>query len=197
MIKSWIQYRKVVFLQDRNPGVPGIVYKLEPENDDSRKLKNARALWIASAKVSGRPIMDIYTGEELSSEKFDLDHFVPRSYIANDELWNLTPMNSGLNSSKNNRLPIWDSYFPRFAQYQYFLYDSIFGNTSEDNLLRVLFEKCRRDNVNSIWAAESLYVPGLDNESFINILSHYLKPIYDSANMQGYAIWTNIQSITQ
>ncbi len=188
VIKSWIQYRKVIFLQDRNPGVPGIVYKLAPESDDIRKLKHARELWVACAKLNGEAIRDIYTGEELSIDKFDLDHFVPRSYIANDELWNLTPMSKKLNSSKNNRLPVWDDYFQKFAVYHFHLYQSVFSDTDNGNL-RELFEKCRRDNVNSIWATESLYVEGNDIESFIGILSHYLKPIYDSASMQGYALW--------
>ncbi|MBS5284375.1 MAG: hypothetical protein KHY46_10980 [Clostridiales bacterium] len=34
-----------------------------------------------------------------------IDHFVPRSYISNDKLWNLPPLRRSLNSSKNNRLP--------------------------------------------------------------------------------------------
>lgn len=188
VIKSWIQYRKVIFLQDRNPGVPGIVYKLAPENDDIRKLKHARDLWIAFSKVKGEAIRDIYTGEELSVENFALDHFIPRSYIANDELWNLTPMNKSLNSSKNNRLPIWEEYFNKFALYHYYLYETIFSISDNGNI-RELFEKCRRDNVNSIWAAESLYIAGNDVETFISILSRNIKPIYDSAKMQGYATW--------
>src|SRR5690606_6841158 len=34
VITSWIKYNKVQFLQDRNPGVPGIIYKISPESDD-------------------------------------------------------------------------------------------------------------------------------------------------------------------
>lgn len=192
VIKSWIQYRKVIFLQDRNPGVPGIVYKLAPESDYSRKLKYARELWVACSIFSGKPIIDIYTGEVLASDKFDLDHFVPRSFIANDELWNLTPMDGNLNSSKNNRLPIWEEHFPKFAQYQYYLYDIVFSSVSENDKLRIIFDKCRRDNINTIWATENLYIPGHDKDTFINLLSNYMKPIYDSANIQGYALWTNI-----
>lgn len=188
VIKSWIQYRKVMYLQDRNPGVPGIIYKLEPETDNTRKLKRARELWIASAKIRNEPIKDIYTGFDLSFDNFDLDHFIPRSYIANDELWNLTPMDSNLNSCKNNRLPNWELFFIDFATYQFHLYESIFL-TSDNGNIRELFEKCRKDNINSIWASESLYIEGYNIDSFINVLSKYLKPIYDSANMQGYELW--------
>lgn len=57
-----------------------------------KSLKKARKLWIATVDVTGNPLYEIYTGNELSIEEFDLDHFVPRSYVSNDELWNLTPM---------------------------------------------------------------------------------------------------------
>lgn len=41
------------FIQDRNPGVPGVMYKVAPETEEKRKsLKNARELWIAT--VDGR-----------------------------------------------------------------------------------------------------------------------------------------------
>ena len=34
VIRNWVQYNKAQFLQDRNPGVPGIIYKICPENED-------------------------------------------------------------------------------------------------------------------------------------------------------------------
>lgn len=43
--------------------------------------------------------------------------------VMNDELWNLMPMDSSLNSSKSNRLPKWDPFFSRFADNQYVMYD--------------------------------------------------------------------------
>ncbi|NYB74945.1 HNH endonuclease [Sedimentibacter hydroxybenzoicus DSM 7310] len=191
VITSWIKYNKVQFLQDRNPGVPGIIYKISPESDNVRRLEKARDLWKTAVQITGQPIRDIYTGEKLNVERFDLDHFVPRSYIANDELWNLTPMSKNLNSSKNNKLPPWDKYFKGFAEYQFYLYQLIFaiedthGNTAFQNK----FEKCRRYNLNSIWASESLYIKGNTEEQFINILEHNLKPVYDAAKLQGYDLW--------
>ena len=43
----------------------------------------------------------------------------------NDELWNLMPMDSSLNSSKSNRLPKWDPFFIRFAKNQFIMYQLI------------------------------------------------------------------------
>lgn len=80
VIASWIQLKKVRFLQDRNPGVPGIIYKLSQENESARKLGNARELWKCAANTGAVFIRDIYTGKSIETTHFDLDHFVPWSY---------------------------------------------------------------------------------------------------------------------
>lgn len=191
VITSWVQYHKIQFLQDRNPGVPGIVYKISPELDDVRKLEKARDLWKTIVEITRVPLRDIYTGEELENGDFDLDHFVPRSYTANDELWNLTPMRKDLNRSKNNKLPSWERFFGKFAQYQYYLYSQLFMSEDKPGTVVLLdkFEKCKRYNLNAIWAAECLYIPNNNREQFINILEHNLKPVYDAAKLQGYDLW--------
>lgn len=191
VITSWVKYHKIQFLQDRNPGVPGIVYKISPESDDVRKLEKARDLWKAIVEITGVPLRDIYTGEELGIGNFDLDHFVPRSYTANDELWNLTPMRKELNCSKNNKLPPWERFFGKFAKYQFYLYSQLFMSKDRNRTLMLLdkFEKCKRYNLNAIWAAECLYIPNNNEEQFVNILEHNLKPVYDAAKLQGYDLW--------
>ena len=81
VIKSWVQYNKAQFLQDRNPGVPGVIYKISPENEELRKLEQARELWKIAAEITGQPIKEIYTGQDIPMDLLSLDHFVPRSYI--------------------------------------------------------------------------------------------------------------------
>ena len=49
----------------------------------------------------------------------------------NDELWNLMPMDSSLNSSKSNKLPKWDPFFNRFAANQYMMYDDMIISVQE------------------------------------------------------------------
>ena len=187
VIRSWVQYNKAQFLQDRNPGVPGIIYKICPENEDLRKLDQARTLWRTTVEITGQPIKEIYTGKEISPETLSIDHFVPRSFISNDELWNLTPMSKVL----NNRLPVWDEFFEPFARYQFYLYSLIFPTdmSKRSSVLVDRFEKCRKNNVNAIWASETLYIAGNSDIQFINILSHNLKPIYEAAQLQGYDMW--------
>lgn len=191
VIQSWVQYNKAQFLQDRNPGVPGIIYKICPENEELRKLDKARDLWKTVAEFTGQPIKEIYTGKDIPIETLSIDHFVPRSYISNDELWNLIPMRKSLNSSKKNRLPSWEEFFVPFARYQFYLYGLVFpkDSSNKSSVLISKFEKCRKNNLNAIWASENLYIPGNSDERFMNILSHNLKPIYEAAQLQGYDIW--------
>ena len=44
-ILGWIQYEKVKWLQNNNPEVPGIIYKLAPLDEKMRKLGHVRKLW--------------------------------------------------------------------------------------------------------------------------------------------------------
>ena len=190
IIKGWIQMKKVRFLQDRNPGVPGIIYKLVPENENGRKLSNAKALWKEVAEVLATPIHDIYSGHEIDVRKSDLDHFVPWSFVANDELWDLIPMERRLNSSKSNRLPEWDLYFGNMAALQYKMYETVFSHEQ----IQKAFEKCRRDNLNAMWAIENLYIPRNTEEQFTNILEHNLRPVCVVAPRTGAAAGRGVPS---
>lgn len=182
-IIGWIELKKVRYLQGRNPGVPGIIYKLEPENDKLRKLKYVRELW--NAVIDLKSVKDIYSNNIIVKNDFDIDHFVPWSFVANDELWNLIPMDSTLNSSKSNKLPDWDRYFNLFVDDQFLMY----GCVQEYEKIRTIFMNCQRDNLVIPWSLEELYVDGCDKIIFSNVLEKNLHPIYDSARMQGYGIW--------
>ena len=182
-ILGWIQYEKVKWLQNNNPEVPGLVYKLAPMDEKMRKLNNVRKLWECIFDVS--EVKDVFTGELVEPKKYDVDHFIPWSFVMNDELWNLMPMDSSLNSVKSNRLPKWDPYFKRFAENQYLLY----GYIHKNEVIHKRYEACYRDNLHSIWAGQELYRKGNTQEEFYNILQKNMQPVYDSARRQGYEIW--------
>ena len=182
-ILGWINYEKVKWLQNNNPEVPGLVYKLAPMDEKMRKLNNVRKLWEGVLQIS--EVRDIFTGKEILSKKYDVDHFIPWSFVMNDELWNLMPMDSSLNSAKSNRLPKWDPFFKRFAENQYLLY----GLIHEWEGIRKLYVDCYKDNLHSIWAGQELYRKGNSREDFYRILENNMHPVYDSARRQGYEIW--------
>lgn len=182
-ILGWIQLEKVKWLQNNNPEVPGLVYKLAPADEKMRKLSNARRLWDAVLEIA--PIMDVFKEELINAEKYDLDHFIPWSFVMNDELWNLMPMDSSWNSKKSNKLPKWDGVFNRFAGNQFVLYELLFKKPG----IHKLYEACYRDNLHSIWANQELYRKGNSKEEFRVILEKNMRPVYDSARRQGYEIW--------
>ena len=148
-----------------------------------RKLGKVRNLWEGVLEIC--PVSDVFTGKLVAAGQYDIDHFIPWSFVMNDELWNLMPMDSSLNSSKSNRLPQWEPFFSRFADNQFLLYRLI----NEKPGIHKLFEACWRDNLHSIWAGQELYRPGNSKEEFDAILGRNMKPVYDSARRQGYEVW--------
>lgn len=182
-ITGWINFEKAKWLQDNNPEVPRIVYKLEAGARE-RQLNNVRKLWNGIIELRPGAVRDIYNGKEILKGDYDVDHFVPWSFVMNDELWNLLPMDSSLNSSKSNLLPEW-KYFKLFADNQYTMYQMV----NDYDEIHILYEKCYKDNLHSPWALQDLYCTGNSHDKFINILEKNLRPVYDSAKRQGYEMW--------
>lgn len=184
-ILGWIQYEKVRWLQTVNPEVPGLVYKLAPMDEKMRKLSHVRKLWDGILDMT--QIIDVFREEPVKKEDYEVDHFIPWSFVMNDELWNLMPMDSSLNGIKSNRLPRWDAFFRKFAANQYIMYELV----QEKPGIRKLYEMCYRDNLHSIWASQELYRKGNSREEFYGILERNMRPVYDSARRQGYEVWEN------
>ena len=124
----------------------------------------------------------MFTDDLIENKKYDVDHFIPWSFVMNDELWNLMPMNSNLNS-----LPQWNPFFDKFAANQFLLYEMI--NDNDKPIIRKKYEACYKDNLHSIWANQELYRAGNTKEEFYHILQKNMQPIYDSAKRQGYQVW--------
>ncbi len=184
-VLGWIQLEKVKWLQNNNPEVPSLVYKLAPMDEKMRKLKYVRELW--EAILHEKQIIDVFKNEPIKQGKYDIDHFIPWSFVMNDELWNLMPMDSSMNSQKSNKLPKWDDYFPSFARNQFILYGMIHDVSKP--VIRQRYEKCFKDNLHSIWANQELYRKGNTEIEFYSILQKNMQPVYDSARRQGYQVW--------
>lgn len=182
-ILGWIKYEKVKWLQNNNPEVPGIVYKLAQDDEKARKLDNVRKLWDAILEI--RPVKNVFMDGDINRESYAVDHFIPRNFVMNDELWNLMPMDPIQNMKKNKKLPVWEDYFGQFANNQFMMYEMIF---EKPELLK-LYKQCYKDNLHSIWAIQELYRKGNSADEFRSILDKNMHPVYDSARRQGYDIW--------
>jgi hypothetical protein len=187
IIMGWIEYNMIVYLQRRNPSVPGISSKLRPPEE--RKLAAAKKYWKHIIDV--RPVVNIYTGTIMNDLDISIDHFVPWSYVAHDELWNLLPTTRAVNSSKSNSLPRWDVYFDKLCKVEYEAY----GLLSTDETTKELFRRCEKENLNNEEVRHRLYQPGLTRESFKGQLSEILLPVYESAKNMGFGEWVNHERI--
>ena len=183
IVSGWVELSMIRYLQRRNPSVPGIADKLHAP--EMRKLKKARDFW--AAVVDFTPVRNIYVpGAVMDTHDLSLDHFVPWSYVAHDELWNLVPTTRAVNSSKSNGLPNWDLYFPALCDVEYTAYQTIW----QSDHIRSLFDKCRAEHVNSHEAVMGLYQAGIAPETFRKRLTGLLKPTWQAARNQGFNEWT-------
>ena len=181
ILLGWTDYNLIIYLQRRNPSVPGIANKIYPPQE--RKLTAVTDYW--KHIIQRSRVQDIYTGEILTTRRLSIDHFVPWSYVVSDELWNLIPTEKSVNSSKSNNLPDWDAYFKRLARTEYDAY-SLIGT---DEKATKLFEKCAKENLNNEDIRSRLYRPGQSAQHFANQLEEILLPVYESARNMGFRNW--------
>ena len=118
IVQSFAEHHVALYLQARNPNVPGVVNKLRAPT--ARQLTVARDFWRlvrTNFEKAGKPaeFRDIYSERQLG-DSFSIDHFLPWSFVVHDLLWNLTPVEAATNSSKNDVLPDLNLYVPRLAK---------------------------------------------------------------------------------
>lgn len=118
VVQSFGEHHVALYLQARNPNVPGVVNKIRAPT--ARQLIVAREFWRlvrTDFETAGKPaeFRDIYSERQLG-DSFSIDHFLPWSFVVHDLLWNLTPVEAATNSSKNDVLPNLDLYLPRLAK---------------------------------------------------------------------------------
>lgn len=191
IILGWIRSEMIDYLQKRNPSVPGIPNKLYPPGE-RQDITRAREYWkevARKASVQGNPLVDIYGKNPLTPTQIAIDHFIPWSYLAHDELWNLIPTTKAINSSKGNHLPMWSTYIDNLCKQEYQAYQ--IGNN--DETICKLFEKCKNFHINDERIREGLYREGKTETEFSNELKDILFPAYESAKKAGFNegwIWT-------
>lgn len=181
IIKGWLEYHMIQYIQKRNPNVPGIADKLYPP--EKRKLDKVKKYW--KLILSIKPIHEIYGDNVITAKNLSIDHFVPWSYVAHDELWNLNPTTKNINSAKSNNLPDWDSYFNKLVKQEYqayqlmWQYDSVYHE----------FEECAKDHVNNQDVLYRVYRKDLKLPEFSGELESIILPVYQSAKNCGFRNW--------
>lgn len=182
LLKSWVDYNLINYLQRRNPSVPGIPNKLSPPQ--KRNLLDVSKYWKEIIRIE--PVREIYLSRTLRIDDISIDHFVPFSYVSSDEFWNLSPTTKSINSSKSNNLPPWEKYFNPLVDIEYQSYSLIHRYPQ----IRELFEKTGKDHFSSPGVKERLYdKPDLSRSDFGSILSALMEPGYKAALNSGFRLW--------
>lgn len=105
IVYSWVSWHWLCYMQKRNPSTPAISSKLfMPTKRDSLAKQTNYWKKILSTQPEGK-FTCIYSGSKLKADEFSLDHFLPWSFVAHDQLWNLIPTTNSVNSSKSNNIP--------------------------------------------------------------------------------------------
>ena len=186
VIKGWIYYKIVCFLQKRNPNVPAIAFKIEASK--SRNLTRATTLW--KEIITSKNINDIYTDMDFTEENYNrlgglsIDHFIPWSFVLHDEMWNLTPTFKNINSSKSDNLPSYPEYIDKFCSIQYEAFSYLCDKHKEKDL-ECYIDVMRLENPFEFLKYKS-------REEFNDKLKQTISPIYQIALNQGFEVLNKV-----
>lgn len=177
ILKDFAFWNLTEFLQKRNPNVPNLPSKLiKPIQRDS--LIKQHKYWNNYIETIGN-LKCIYTGKTLLPKNYDLDHFVPWSFVSHNLLWNLIPADSSINSSKSNNLPPLDIYLKPFSHIQ-------------QDALKTLYEKNPNDNILEdyliVYDSVSDLVRLSEND-FYSVFRKTFSPMIQTAENMGFKIW--------
>lgn len=177
ILVDFTYWNLVSFLQPRNPNVPAIPSKLiRPETRNS--LTRQHDYWDMVMQLS-EPIHCIYTNAELHPQAYDLDHFMPWSFVTHDLLWNLIPSDGSINSSKNDRIPNMDIYLPRLADLQQHSLKVVLKAGKEPKILE--------DYISLGYTPQEL--AGMSKGEFRNVYERVFNPLSQIALNMGFEIW--------
>ena len=143
-------------------------------------MGNARLFWNTYLELK-KTTNCIYSNDEIFVANYCIDHFVPWTFVAHDQLWNLVPIPKNVNSLKGDKLPS-PIYMKKFVEIQYdafhTTYNFLKGRALED--YSILFN----DSISEI--------SRLHRDDFEEIIAHNIKPLLQIATNMGYStnwIW--------
>lgn len=176
ILKDYAYWNLTEFLQVRNPNVPDISGKLV-KTIERTSLKAQHEFWNIVIHKEG-PMHCIYTGKNLMVDEYDLDHFIPWSFVSHNQIWNLLPIDKSINCSKSNNLP--DSHFiPIFAKCQKKAVTTMFKIDEHNKTL---------EDYQYIGASLRDMVE-MDDEHFIDLYKKTISPLLQIAENMGFKKW--------
>lgn len=182
LLRDYTYWNLTLFLQARNPNVPNVSGKLiKPEARSP--LNKQHAYWDFTID-HGADLRCIYTGHPIVAGAYELDHFLPWSFVSHDLLWNLLPADSSVNASKSNRLPRLDTYLDRLA-------------ALHQQALRTALSHQFRDTGHLLedylsLGATPAEIASMDTEHLHDIFHRTYSPMVQIARNMGFESWNAI-----
>jgi hypothetical protein len=104
LIVNYSLFELYKYVENNNPSISNISLKLfKPQ---ARKLTASTKAWKDFIMKHGNNHFCVFFNKPLNLiNELSIDHFIPWSFVSHDEMWNLHPMEKGLNSSKGNKAP--------------------------------------------------------------------------------------------
>jgi len=180
ILKDYAYWNLSSFLQVRNPNVPNIINKLV-KVENRQTLTRQRNYWdFVLEHANGQRC--IYTDKAIVIGNYDLDHFIPWSFVSHNLLWNLIPVDGSVNSSKSDRLPDLDRYLLKLA-------------TSQQYAVRI----CISEDYRGIEILEDYVTLGctpqelvqMDSTTLRNCFARTFNPLSQIALNMGFELWRN------
>ena len=177
ILTDFINWNLTLFLQQRNPNIPNIPNK-QTRPMERTSLNRQRRFWDDVIKVGGH-VHCIYTGQEIHIGDYAVDHFLPWSFVAHDQLWNLIPADNSINSSKSDKLPPLDHFLPKLAE-------------EHREAIRIYLGAGKKESALEDFTSLG-YTPRdllqLNRERFLAAYQQTFSPLFQIAQNMGYEVW--------
>ena len=177
ILTDFINWNLTLFLQQRNPNIPNIPNKLTRPMERT-SLSKQRRFWDDVIRIGGH-VHCIYTGQEIHIGDYAVDHFLPWSFVAHDQLWNLIPADNSINSSKSDKLPPLDRFLPKLAE-------------EHREAIRIYLGAGKKESALEDFTSLG-YTPRdllqLNRERFLAAYQQTFSPLFQIAQNMGYEVW--------
>lgn len=176
IVRAWAAWEWLEYMQKRNPNTPALVNKLFMPSK-REPLSTQTKYWQLTLKQHPETRC-IYSGEILDPSRFDLNHYLPWSFVGHDRLWNLIPVVPKVSSAKSNNLPS-SQYFYQFVDLQHL------GLVTSHDLLS---EKSWNNYIEAFLGDLNLSTEDLlDRDRLMNAYESAIDPLLGLAKNQGFS----------
>lgn len=177
ILTDFINWNLTLFLQQRNPNIPNIPNKLTRPMERT-SLSKQRRFWDDVIRIGGH-VHCIYTGQEIHIGDYAVDHFLPWSFVAHDQLWNLIPADNSINSSKSDKMPPLDRFLKKLAE-------------EHREAIKIYLGAGKKESALEDFASLG-YTPRdllqLNRERFLAAYQQTFTPLFQIAQNMGYEVW--------